>query len=143
MYHVVIAVDADMPDPTRLAEAVASLPEAADAVEATVLNVFEEFDVTDAEGGDVDSEDLYDEADVPESAEAVRGYLADRGVSASVVRRHGEPSAEVLAEARANDADVIVIGGKKRSPVGKALFGSTAQSILLEADRPVTFVHTD
>jgi len=38
------------------------------------------------------------------------------------------------------DARYLVIGGRKRSPVGKALFGSIAQRVLLEADSPVTFV---
>jgi nucleotide-binding universal stress UspA family protein len=58
---------------------------------------------------------------------AVRGTVADRG-----------PGVVELAEAV--DADRVVVGGQGRSPAGKAIFGSTAQTILLNAPCPATFV---
>lgn len=52
----------------------------------------------------------------------------------------GEPTAEILDEAERRDARYLVIGGQQRTPVGKAVFGSTTQSILLDADLPVVTV---
>ena len=37
-------------------------------------------------------------------------------------------------------ADLLVIGARRRSPVGKALLGSVAQTVILEANLPVLVV---
>lgn len=52
----------------------------------------------------------------------------------------GELADRVVRVAQETDASVIVIGLRHRSPVGKLIMGSTAQRILLEADRPVLAV---
>lgn len=57
--------------------------------------------------------------------------------------RVGDIAEEILAEATQLDPRFIVIGGRRRTPVGKALFGSTAQEILLNADWPVVSRLTD
>lgn len=49
----------------------------------------------------------------------------------------GDAADEILRYSSDNDARYIVISGRRRSPVGKALFGSITQSVLLEADIPV------
>ncbi|WP_226008070.1 universal stress protein [Natrinema salinisoli] len=61
----------------------------------------------------------------------------------STLGRVGEPVPAILNVAADIGAEYIVIGGRKRSPAGKALFGSTTQSVLLEADRPVVTVISD
>ena len=53
----------------------------------------------------------------------------------------GDSKAEdLLAAARKNDVDLLVIGLRRRSPVGKLVMGSSAQEILLNADCPVLAV---
>ncbi|WP_435197321.1 universal stress protein [Natronomonas sp. EA1] len=51
--------------------------------------------------------------------------------------RVGDPAKKVLAEVEYSDPRYLVIGGRPRSPVGKAVFGSTAQRLLLNASCPV------
>lgn len=55
----------------------------------------------------------------------------------------GDPAEEVLKYAAKEDASYITIGGRKRSKVGKVLFGSVTQSILLSAESPVLTVMND
>lgn len=49
----------------------------------------------------------------------------------------GSTTVTVVEYADEVDADYLVIGGRKRSPTGKAVFGSTTQSILLNSTVPV------
>lgn len=69
--------------------------------------------------------------------------LEDAGVEYSLhgSLTNGTPESErILDLATDVDADMIIVGGKKRSPTGKAVFGSTAQEVLLNSPCPVTFV---
>lgn len=68
---------------------------------------------------------------------------ADGDVDVSPLGRVGEVGAEIVAEAQRQEASYLVIGGRKRSPIGKTLFGSTTQSVLLSADRPVLTVMSE
>lgn len=53
------------------------------------------------------------------------------------------PGEDLVEFARERDADLIVIGVRRRSPVGKLVMGSNAQHIVLHADCPVLCVKAD
>jgi nucleotide-binding universal stress UspA family protein len=112
-----------------------------------VLHVIptEEFQEQQWDGGATDSPSYYlDNAitDAEEHAadviEATLGEYDEARVTP--MGEVGDPTEMVLALADDHDARFIVIGGRKRGPVGKALFGSTTQSLLLNANRPVVTV---
>lgn len=57
--------------------------------------------------------------------------------SVTPVGRVGDPAEQILAVAEDVDARYVVIGGRKRTPTGKALFGSVTQTVVLESERPI------
>lgn len=73
---------------------------------------------------------------------ALTMMLADSGVAFEIQAAGDplDPAEDVLRYAEEKDADFIVIGLKKRSPVGKLLLGSNAQRVLLDASCPVLAV---
>jgi nucleotide-binding universal stress UspA family protein len=74
--------------------------------------------------------------------DAISAELDDVGVEHEVLQpTDGKPAAEaILAAAAAHSADLIIIGLRRRTPVGKLITGSTAQQILLDAPCPVLTV---
>lgn len=55
----------------------------------------------------------------------------------------GDPSDRIVGYAEDVDARYVVLGGRKRSPIGKAVFGSTTQSVLMNTDQTVVTVMRD
>jgi len=66
----------------------------------------------------------------------------DAGVTYTVRGRVGPHGERIVDLAEEVGADQVFVGGRKRSPAGKAVFGSTAQAVMLNAPCPVTFVRS-
>lgn len=77
-----------------------------------------------------------------DSVASVRDALGDTGVEHKVVVSEAgrEASDELIDLAAELDAELIVIGLRRRSPVGKLILGSHAQRVLLDAPCPVLTV---
>ena len=64
-------------------------------------------------------------------------------VDYTVTSEVGDHGDTIVDLATSEGADLVVVGGRKRSPTGKAVFGSTAQQVMLDSPCPVTFVRGD
>ena len=57
--------------------------------------------------------------------------------------RGNEPAEDLVDVAEESEGELIVIGLRRRTPIGKLILGSNAQRILLEASCPVLAVKSD
>lgn len=74
--------------------------------------------------------------------EDLRSRLEASGVSFELRQlvRGFEAAEDLISVAESRDADLIVIGLRRRTPVGKLILGSNAQRVLLDAHCPVLAV---
>ena len=95
--------------------------------------------VHSSRGGDQDAEAVMADRDALERLEE---QLRGDGLEVLVrdYARGNDPVEDLVDVAEAEKAALIVIGLRRRSPVGKLLLGSNAQQILLTADCPVLAV---
>ncbi|AFZ74789.1 universal stress protein [Natronobacterium gregoryi] len=147
MYRVLLAADEKESRVRTQAEAV--VQRAADDHVVDVLYVHEEVTLPDAEwavGGffETYAEEMADairEVDrLPASVEIAIEVLEDAGVEYAVHETVGTPAEAIVETVAEFDSDEVVLGVSKHTPVGKVLFGSVAQAVILDSDRPVTVV---
>jgi nucleotide-binding universal stress UspA family protein len=130
MYEVLLGLDDNEERARAQARTVANLPTASENVRAVLLHVF-----TDNTGG----------ASVNQvaSVRRAREVLDEAGVEVTMAEESGDPADQILDTASAYDVDAIAVAGRRRSPAGKAVFGSVSQEVILSADRPVFVCHKD
>jgi nucleotide-binding universal stress UspA family protein len=119
---------------TRTSEGVAALRFAVDEARAhgeelTVVHVDE------TEGTDLP-------VSLEQDLDGVEQLLADAGVKGEVLReaQGTQVVGRILDVVDQVDARLLVIGLRRRSPLGKALLGSNSQQLLLQAPCPVVSV---
>lgn len=89
---------------------------------------------------DIDSADPGELARQNATVEAAAAALKEAGVDFSIEASTGDPAEEVTSYIGSHDVDHVFVGGRKRSPAGKALLGSTSQQVMVETDVPCTLV---
>ncbi len=93
-------------------------------------------------GGQLEDEDAIEHE---RELAQVRQQLDAEGIEHEVRQlvRGLDPAEDLIAVATETEADFIVIGLRRRTPVGKLILGSNAQRILLEAPCPVLAVKAE
>ncbi|MDT3437065.1 universal stress protein [Haloarcula sp. 1CSR25-25] len=129
MYQIVVPVDDDVNRAAAQARHVTELPGEPTEVSVTVAHAYRDTNRTD-ENPDEES---------PAVIKAVE-YLRDAGLAVEQRELYFPVAEGILELATDIEADAIVMSGRKRSPAGKAMFGSVTQSVILDGTVPVTVV---
>lgn len=130
-------------DEQRMAPVVAHAGEIAAGLSAEVV-LYHVYDPDEFEdqlaSRNVDAADPTELAKQNATVEAAASGLRDRGVEFSVVASTGDPAAELVRYIDSHAVDHVFLGGRRRSPAGKALLGSVSQDVMLDAAVPCTLV---
>lgn len=129
MTTVLLCADTNVERVSKQVASITSLPFETDDVRIFVYHVFR------ADGDDIDASNL---KSITYAIEA----LMEAGFDVEVIQSSGDAVRNILDTATDVDADMISIAGRKRSPTGKALFGSVAQQVTLRSELPVLFCST-
>lgn len=74
---------------------------------------------------------------------SISRVIGEKGIDHEIQGAIGPHADEIVRLATDTESDLVIVGGSRRSPTGKAIFGSTAQQVILAAPCPVTLVRSD
>ena len=140
MYHVLLPVDGDEDRLDKQLETLTTLP-GDDEITVTVLYVHEEVDTMPDEAGksiiETVNKSIGDLQGVPATVEQAAAEIEAAGMPVDFVETQGKPTDRIIEAAEELDVAAILIAGRRRTPVGKAVFGSVTQGVILQGERPV------
>jgi nucleotide-binding universal stress UspA family protein len=141
---LVVAVGPNDEDRTdELTTAILDIAEPTDAG-VVLLHAFSESAYEkgiDEAGFDPDSPPSADElAARLEGVDELAGALEAADIEHEIRGVIGPEGDSILEETEAIDGDLLYLSGRRRSPTGKAVFGSTSHRIMMNASCPVLFV---
>jgi nucleotide-binding universal stress UspA family protein len=144
---ILLAVgEKDEPRAERLANAVIDVagPTGASVVLAHVFTDEEYSSVLDQLDFGPSSEATPDQvANRHATIRTIGDRLSDADVQFETRGAVGDHGETIVSLAKDVGADRVVVGGRRRSPTGKAVFGSVAQKVMLSSPCPVTFVRDE
>lgn len=123
MKTILLCIDTDVKRAKAQVESITALPLKTDDVKIVIYHVFRGSDEPDAER--------------LKSVMKATEQLESEGFTVEVRQSSGDTTRNILQMAAELDVDSISLAGRKRSPTGKALFGSVTQDVILESNRPV------
>lgn len=135
MYRVLIVIGKNKSMNQAVVDSVLNLPGTSEELEVFLLSVEQEYG-TSGDGAYVESGKPTDKK-LDEVLNTAAEWFEATDVSIERKRTKGDPAESILETAKSVNADCIAIGGQKRSPTGKVLFGDITQSVLLNAECPV------
>lgn len=130
MFRVLVPVDDNVDRALAQAAFVASLPAETESLEVTLVHCLH--------GEEREQPMSLQHVENVRSVRRAASFLRDEGIEIDV-RDVREPIHEGIVEfADEIDADLLVMGGRKRGGVQEAVFGSVTRAVMRDTDRPVT-----
>jgi nucleotide-binding universal stress UspA family protein len=115
MYTVVMGAGTDNDRTLQKARAIADLPAPSESLAIVVVQA----------------------GDSAPDASGIVSFFDERDIETSVETVSADPPTALIEVATDREADLICVGGRQRSPAGKAQLRSGAQSVMVNTDRPV------